>query len=586
MPAVIKSWNLLAHDSQAVADLARSLRISPVVAQLLVNRRITDHAAARLFLDSPMTALHAPQLLPGIDAAADFVARAVADGRKICIYGDYDVDGTTGTAILLKLFRLLGAKAEFYVPNRIDEGYGLNCDAIRELAGTGVELIITVDCGIASLEEAEEAQRLNLALIITDHHVMKERLPVADVLVHPQLPGSTYPHDGLSGAGVAFKLAWAIAQRASGSEKVAPKFRDFLLDTLGLAAMGIVADVVPLLDENRVFVRHGLERITKHPSPGLKALIEAAGLKPNVALKAEDIGFKLGPRLNAAGRLECARLVVELLTTDNPIRARELAEYLENLNTQRQGLERRITQQAKDIIEAQGYHHDAGLVVSAPEWHAGVVGIVASRLVDHYGKPTLVIAEKEDGSPSTGSGRSVAGFPLHLALQACGSELITHGGHAAAAGFKVLPVNIDALRAKFSSYVSEHFNGQLPKPILRLEAEVPLSALTFSLLKDLDRLEPYGAENPRPRFLATGLKVEGTPRRIGKEERHLSFRIRQGDTLMRAVAFGMGDRLEELMSENGNCCLVFTPKLNEWNGQRTVEMEVNDLRAGLDPQLA
>ncbi|OWK46839.1 single-stranded-DNA-specific exonuclease RecJ [Fimbriiglobus ruber] len=586
MPSAVKSWHLRPHDPDAAARLAAAAKTTQVVAQLLLNRGIREPAEARLFLDTPLTALHPPQLLPGIPAAVERIIRAVKDGRRICVYGDYDVDGTTGTAILLGLFALLGAKAEFYVPNRMDEGYGLNVDAIRELAKSGVSLLITVDCGITSTAEADEARRLGLELIVTDHHEMKDRLPAADVLVHPRLPGSQYPHGDLSGAGVAFKLAWAIAQAASGSDKVAPQFRAYLMNALGLAALGLVADVVPLRDENRVFVRHGLDRLTKTPSAGIKALIAASGLAEGTVLKAEDIGFRLGPRLNAAGRLECARLAVDLLTTTNPQRARELAEYLENLNQKRQAQERRAVSEAREMVEAAGYDQHAGIVLASTEWHPGVIGIVAARIADRYGRPVLLVALKEGDEPCAGSGRSIQGFPLHEALAACAGELVAHGGHAAAAGFKVLPSRVDALRERFVAHAAGHFGGAPPQSRLVLDAEVPLAALTFGLMKELDKLEPFGAENPRPRFLAAGLKVEGVPRRIGTGERHLAFRVRQGNTLVRCVAFGMGERLDELMSAGGECCLAFTPKVNEWQGHRTVEMELMDFRPGANPDLA
>jgi single-stranded-DNA-specific exonuclease len=585
MPAVTKQWKLASNDPDRAAALARAAGISAVVAQLLLNRGIRDASSAKLFLESPMNSLHSPHLIPGVVEAAERIVETCRQGKKICIYGDYDVDGTTGTSILLGILKLLGSEPTFYVPNRVQEGYGVNQEAIRTLAEEGVQLIVTVDCGITAVKEAEEAKRLGVELIITDHHELKDILPAATVLVHPRLPGSTYPHDGLSGAGVAFKLAWAIAQKWSGAERVNPEFRELLLDNLVLGALGLVADVMPLRDENRAFVRHGLDRLRKKPSIGQKALITVAGLTEAKAIRAEDIGFKLGPRLNAAGRLECARLVVELLTTHNAIRAREIAEYLEDLNSKRQSMERKITTQAKQMIEESSYQDAAGIVVSSAEWHQGVVGIVASRIVDTYARPTLVIAEKGDNEPASGSGRSVPGLPLHEILKSCDAELLSHGGHGAAVGFKVLPDRIPALRELFIKAAGQHFRGVMPTPTLELEAEVPLSSLSFGLLKELDQLEPYGTANPRPKFLAAGLTVDGAPRRMGKEERHLNFRVKQGNTTIRAVAFGMADRLDELMSANGECCLAFTPKVNDWNGAHRIEIEVNDIQAGPSPKL-
>jgi single-stranded-DNA-specific exonuclease len=399
-------------------------------------------------------------------------------------------------------------------------------------------------------------------------------------------PGSPYPFDGLSGAGVAFKLAWAVAQRASGGERVSPELREFLLDAVGLAALGLVADVVPLQDENRILVRHGLERIRTHPSVGLRALIEAAQIEKDGKITSEDIAFKLAPRLNAAGRLGCARFVVELLTTRSATNARELARYLEGQNTERQTKERKATQQAKEILAGCDLARVSGIVLASEDWHAGVVGIVAGRLVEHFARPSVVIALRKDEPVATGSGRSVPGFALHEALKACEAHLRGHGGHAAAAGIKIAPDQIDAFRERFNAHVAAQFPEGPPAPRLTLDAEVPLSALTFGLLKDIDKLEPYGAGNPRPKFLASGLKVEGA-RLIGTGEvqRHMDFRVRQGETVVRAVAWGMADRMEELLSAGGDCCLAFTPRVNEWRGNRRLEIEVIDLKPGATVEL-
>ncbi len=572
-------------DSVASNRLAQAARISPVVAQLLLNRGIQEPRAAQRFLNAPLADLVSPGELPGVTEAAERLTQAVISKRKICVYGDYDVDGVTGTAILLQLLERVGAIVEFHTPLRLSEGYGLNSERLRELHRSGVSVVVSVDCGIASMAEADVANELGLELIITDHHEMKTGLhgpllPAATTLVHPRLPGSTYPYGDISGAGVAFKLAWQIAQRVSGSEKLPTPLREFMLDAVGLAALGLVADVVPLRDENRIFVRHGLERIRTHPTIGLKALLAAAGLKPEQNLTAEDVGFRLAPRLNAAGRLGCARMAVELLTTHSLSKAAEIARFLEAQNSERQAKERKSTQQAKETV-AQEHGNLPAIVVSSEEWHAGIVGIVASRLVEHFGKPALVIAAPNGQPVATGSGRSIPGLALNLALQACDELLEGHGGHAAAAGFKIRPELIPAFRDRLNAYVANHFPGGSPAPCLLLDAEVPLSAITFGLMKDLARLEPYGAGNPKPRFLAAGLKAESA-RLIGtgEQRKHLDFRVRQGDTSLRCVAWNMADRLEELMSADGDCCLAFVPQINEWNGQRKIELQVADLKPG------
>ncbi|MBN9521558.1 DHH family phosphoesterase, partial [bacterium] len=440
MARVEKVWRLLPQNPDAAHRLAGSLRVSPVVAQLLLNRGIAQTDDARRFLDGTLAGLHTPALLPDVPAAAERLFRAVVEKRRVCVYGDYDVDGVTGTAILVLLLNKLGGVVEFHVPHRLSEGYGLNSARLRELAANGVSVVVSVDCGIASVEEADEAKAAGLELIVTDHHEMRTTddgtpvLPAAAALVHPRLPGSEYPFGELSGAGVALKLAWEVARLASGGAKTTPELREFLLDAVGLAALGLVADVVPLHDENRLLVKYGLNRIAERPSVGL--------------------------RLNAAGRLQCARMVVDLLTTTNTGKAQQLAAYLEDLNQQRQTLERKITQQAKDLIDADGLAAAPGLVVWSPDWnegHQGVVGIVAGRLAETYGRPALVIATRTDEDIAVGSGRSIPDFPLHLALKACERHLIGHGGHAAAAGFKLRPASIPALRDAFAEYATNHF---------------------------------------------------------------------------------------------------------------------------------
>jgi single-stranded-DNA-specific exonuclease len=502
----------------------------------------------------------------------------------VCVYGDYDVDGTTATAILLQGVRLLGGEPDFYVPHRLEEGYGLNIEALGQIAASGAQVVITVDCGITSFAEAEEARRLGLELIITDHHEPLERRPNAAVIVHPRLPDGRYPFDRLSGAGVAFKVAWQLAQLASGGPKVTPRFRDYLLDSVALATLGTVADVVPLHEENRIFVRHGLARLRQSPSPGLKALIEAAGLHAGSDLRASDIAFKLAPRLNAVGRLGCARLVVELLTTTSTQRAADHARFLEEQNQQRQTIERRMLMQAREVVERDGLAAAPALILASSEWHGGVIGIVAGRLAEQYARPTLLIAlsrQDGDGLPmGQGSGRSVPGFSLHEALQACSDCLISHGGHKAAAGFRIRADAIDGFRERFYAVAARHFPSGPPAPRLLIDAEVPLSALTQRLVAEMDRLEPYGSENARPLLLAGDVRVVGQPRRVGGGERHLSFRVNQNSTSLRAVAFGMSNRQDELMSDGGRCCLAFTPKINEWQGFRIVELEVADFQAG------
>lgn len=592
-----KVWRLLAHDPRAIDRLSRALGAAPLIAQLLHNRQVADASQAQRYLHAPLSALHEPELLPGVPQAVERLFAAIQEQRKICVYGDYDVDGVTGTALLVTCLKILEAQVEFHVPDRLEEGYGLNSDALRRLAESGVKTIVTVDCGIAGIAEAEEARRLGLELIVTDHHEFKATLPAADVLVHPRLPltsspfpavpgevsGAPYPFGGLSGSGVAFKLAWALAKRASGGAKVTPRLREFLLDAVVLAALGTVADVVPLFEENRVFVRHGLARLKAQPTIGLQSLLRCAKLDGKSSFDAGDIGYSLAPRINAAGRLGTARLAVELLTTMNGPRAGVLADYLERQNQERQTLERRILNEAREL--AQQFQGHAALVLASSHWHPGLIGIVAGRLVDQFGRPVLLIALRDGQPHGQGSGRSVPGFALHEALEECTADLISHGGHAAAAGFRIIPDRIAEFRGRFAAVAQRRFGAEPPPPCLTIDAEAPLSSLTFPVMLALEQLAPYGAGNPPPLLLADRLQVIGEPRRVGNGERHLSFRVRQEGRTMKAIAFGMADRVAELMSEGGQVSLVFTPRFNEWQGFRSIEIEVKDFQAGPNARL-
>ncbi len=584
MRTVNKAWQLLPHDPAAVDRLARALNVAALVAQLLLNRKLDAPAAAATFLQASLTGLREPDLLPGVSAAAERLLSAIKKQQRICIYGDYDVDGVSGTAILLTVLRLLNATYDFHVPHRLEDGYGLNVEALRLLKARGTDVVVTVDCGITSVAEAEEAKRLDLELIITDHHEPKAQLPAA-LLVHPRLATGSYPFGGLCGAGVALKLAWALCKRHCGSDKVSPPLREALLDAVALAALGTVADVVPLHDENRILVRHGLARLRQSPNVGIKALLEAANLHEKATLGAFDIGYTIAPRLNAAGRLGSARLAVELLTTQSPQRATDLARFLEDQNRERQSAERKIYLEAREMAAEQEKAGAAAFVLASASWHAGLIGIVAGRLMEAYARPVLMIATSKDGTLAAGSGRSVPGFKLHEALAACGEELLSHGGHATAAGFKLQPGRLPAFRERFAALASSHFT-EPPVPKLTIDAEVPLAALTTGVVDALALLEPFGAGNPQPLLLAGELQVVGEPRKVGNGERHLSFRVRQHQRELRAIAFGMGDCVEELMSAGGQCCLVFAPKINEWQGRRSVELEVRDFQPGPQAQLA
>ncbi len=505
-----KLWRIHPHDPARIAALERSAAIPTVVAQLLVCRGIHDAQQAREFLEPKLSSLRDPESLPGLSSAADRITASVAAGRRIVVYGDYDVDGMSGTAILYLCLKLLGADVGYYVPNRIDEGYGLHCQALATLASRGARTIITVDCGASSVAEAGEARRLGLELVITDHHHFQDTLPASDELVHPALPGASYPFTGLCGAGVAFKLAWALCQRASQSQKVSPRMREFLLQAVGLVSLGTVADVVPLVDENRVLVRHGLNSLRQRPCLGVAALMQLLEMDAAHPLSSEDIAFKLAPRLNAAGRLGQATLGIELLSTDSSERAGALAAYLHELNSSRESLERSIYLAAhKQAVERFDPEGDSALVLAERGWHAGVIGIVAARLAEKFHRPVVLIAFDALGlKPGIGSARTAGGFDLHAALAVCGEHLLSHGGHAAAAGLKIEEAQLDAFREQFCEFAAAELSASSRVAELRIDAEVPFSALTSGAVGEIERLGPLRALESAPAAVCHGRYAE------------------------------------------------------------------------------
>jgi len=575
-----KLWRIPAHDSERIAHLERQAGIPAVLAQLLVGRGVEEPARVKEFLDSALTGLRDPGELPGVDEASQRIHQAILDRRRIVVYGDYDADGMTATAILYRCLQLLGAEVSYYVPSRLNEGYGLNSDALQKLRDRKTDVVVTVDCGIASLESADICQSLGLELIVTDHHEMKDRLPNAACIVHPRLPGHNYPFDGLCGAGVAFKLAWAICQRASQAKRVSPPMREYLLMALGLVSIGTVADVVPLLDENRILVKHGLTSLKKSPPLGVAKLMQVTKLDQKSALGSEDIGFTIAPRLNAAGRLGQAQLGVELLTTESPERAESLAEYIHELNRSRDSLERRIYLAArKQVTENFDVENDPALVLAERGWHVGVIGIVAGRLAERYHRPVVMIALDElDNHPGVGSARSAGGLQLHTALAACDDHLISHGGHAAAAGLKIDAAHVDQFRSHFLEYVASERSSDDLVPEIRIDAETPFSGLGIKIVEQIERLAPFGNGNPRPVLCTSRVQLAAPPKRMGGGDRHLSLSLTQHGITMRAVAFGMGEWAEELGEIQDCIDIAYRPVINEFRGRRSVEIHLVDWR--------
>jgi single-stranded-DNA-specific exonuclease len=603
-----KRWRIASYDSARVAALGQAAGVPHVVAQLLIGRGICDADGVRRFLDVKLSGLRDPEELPGCVRAAELLHGAIRAGRQITVYGDYDADGVTATAIMLLCLKLLGAKADYYIPNRIDEGYGLNHDALRTIASQGGDLVVTVDCGITSVAEAETARELGLTLIVTDHHrpaggtprvfdgrggeldttpfadsgraTQASKLPRVAAIVHPGLPDSTYPFPGLCGAAVVLKLAWALCQQASDAKRVSESMRTFLMRAVGLAAIGTVADVVPLVDENRILVRHGLNCLRHFPTPGLLALEQVTGLAKNAQINCEDVGFTIAPRLNAAGRLGQAPLALELLTTESPERARKLAEFIHGLNDQRQTLERSVYRAAnKRAHEIGDPLTSPALVLAGRGWHAGVIGIVAGRLAEQYHRPTILISLDELGSkPAMGSGRSVNGFDLHAALTACAKHLVGHGGHEAAAGLTIDEAAIEPFRQDFCAYAERMISQEERIAELFVDAETPLAALTHQTVRQIESLAPFGHGNERPVLCTTDVRLAEPPRRIGSTGRHLSLRLEQHGVALRAVAFGGGDWEQDLNEAAGPLAVAFKPVINNFRGRQTVEMQLADWR--------
>ena len=571
---VEREW-IIAPPNAERQRLANEARVEPLVAQVLLNRGISTASAARRFLSPEFRELLGPEKLPNAVEAGKRLLDAVRDKRRIVIYGDYDVDGVTATAILWHALKLVDANVDFYIPSRFDEGYGVNGEALEKIAADGGQLVITVDCGITAVEQAALAKRIGLELIITDHHEPRETLPDAALIVHPTAVKGGGENRDLSGAGVALKVAWALAQQVSGAARVSDAFREFLLDATAFAALGLVADVVPLTGENRIITSFGLRHLSHTANPGLQALIEVSGLTGKRSVDDFDVGFRLAPRLNAVGRMGHARLAVELFTRADAERAREIATTLDGHNRQRQSVERGIVKQAEALVIERGFHRDScrAIVLASDQWHTGVIGIVASRLVDRFHRPTVLIA-LEDGQ-GRGSGRSVPHFPLHEVLHSCESHLLSHGGHAMAAGIKIKAEQVEPFTNAFLAEAASRLTDVDLRPKLRLDDEIELEWLTTQAVDALQRMAPYGAANERPRLATTDVELVDEPRIVGQAGRHLQFTVRQGRTYRKAIAFGRGDRAQEL-ADHRRLRVAFEPIINEWNGRRSAELRVLD----------
>lgn len=581
-----KRWRVAPHVDDAVG-VSKALKLDPLIGQLLWRRGIVDAGAARSFIDPKLTDLHDPATLPGCVAAAERLVAAVRDKQPIVIYGDYDVDGVTATAILFHTLKAADPDADVrrYVPHRVDEGYGLNAEAIATIASQGAKVVVSVDCGITAIEPAAVAREHGVDLIITDHHEMRTDgvLPDAHTLVHPRLPadhrnatGVEYPFGDICGAGVAYKLAWQIARVWCGSERVTGVFKGLLVDLLSLAALGTIADIVPLVDENRTIASYGLRRIKHTPFVGLNALIDTSRLRDE-KVDAYHVGFVLGPRLNACGRMGHAREAIKLLTDANHAESRQLAEMLDKENTHRRDTERAIFEQAKQMVIDAGYDHDdvRCIVLGHPDWHVGVVGIVCSRLVEAFGRPTILV--NTSNGQAGGSARSIDGYNLHEAIDACSAHLDSFGGHAMAAGLKLPTANLDAFRDAMIKHARAHLSVDDLTPVLEIDATVTLNDLRPTAVEQIEKLAPFGRSNPTPVVLIEGAHVAQPPQTMGREARHLALFVEQDGVVVRCIGWNMG-RLQPKLPAGTVLDLAAEPKINRWNGRTNTELVIQDLK--------
>lgn len=579
-----RRWLLQDAQAEETLDL-------PLLQRILHVRGLREPAAIDRFCEPKLTDLHDPGLLPNIDAAAERIVDALKRKQQVVIYGDYDVDGITATAVLFHTLKTLAPETPIrtYVPHRLDEGYGINCAALKQLQSDGAELVITVDCGITAADSAATARDIGLDLIITDHHNLPEdetALPDAVALVHPRLPGSAYPFGELCGAGVAFKLAWRCATAWCGSERVSATLQKTLLEMLPLVALGTIADVVPLVDENRVLTSFGLRRIKHTSLIGLNALIHASRLGDET-IDSEKVGFVLGPRLNACGRMGHANEALRLLCDAPADEAAAIAEQLTKTNQQRQATERSILARAIEMAEDAGMTGpDCRAIVLADDtWHPGVVGIVCSRLVERFSRPTILL--QRNGGMCKGSGRSIDGYSIHAGLASCASLLTTWGGHEMAAGLSLSEDHLAAFCEQFTDHANASITPEHLVPSLRVDCDAQLAELDRPTVTRINKLSPFGRSNRRPTLRVQNAIVDEAPRQIGANGKHLALRLRQDDptrTTMRVVWWNAGELAGDLAAGMPLDVLV-QPKINSWNNKVTVEGELRDVRVR-EPALA
>ncbi len=564
-----KKWTLKdTPDKNNVLALADSLNISAVLASLLIQRGVTNFFEAKAYFRPNLETIHDPYLMSDMAKASNRVIDAITNNEKICVYVDYDVDGTCSASLLYQFLKELGANVYVYIPQRLTEGYGLSFDGIKKVKEDDVDLIISVDCGITAVDEIDYANSLNIDTIICDHHQPKEALPKAYAILDPLKPGCDYPFKYLSGAGVAFKLARAVSDRFGKKEMV--------FKYLDLVALAGAADIVPLIDENRVLVRAGIEQINNNPRPGIKALIKTARMEAG-NLSAGQIVFTIAPRINAVGRLGDANRAVELFNTNSYEEAEQLAKVLESENLERRKIDEVTFSHALELInEIENFDSNLGIVLHNDNWHPGVVGIVASRLVEKFYRPTIMLTTVD--GVAKGSARSISGFDIYEALEECKDLLIQFGGHKAAAGLEIEIDNIEEFTKRFNDYLSKNLKEDDIVPEIKVDANISLSEITPKFVRVLEQFAPFGPGNMRPVFWAENVKVVTTPRIVGTNHFIATFAQNGTDKVFDAIGFNLGRFVNEVEKDTDLMDIVFTIEKVVRDGRTYPQLRVKDIR--------
>ncbi len=571
-PVSERRWRIRKAAAGAVERLMAECGLSRCTALLLANRGLAEPPLASRFLSATLADFHDPLLMRGMAAGVERLAAALRSGERVCVYGDYDVDGVTSVALLISFFRAIGLDCFYHIPNRLEEGYGLAAEGIRSVHQRGATVIVSVDCGISAVAEASLCATLGIDLIVTDHHMPGATIPSAWAVINPLQQGCLFPFKGLAGVGIAFNLAVALRGRLRADGHFAGKEMPNLRRSLDLVALGTVADMVPLIDENRIFVKYGLQELSASGRVGIRALKQVAGVDAEVSCGA--VGFRLAPRLNAAGRLEDAALGVELLLTDDPTKAAAMAAELDASNAVRQAVEQEILRDAISQVRGnQGMRGNKSIVLASAEWHPGVIGIVASRLVEMFHRPTILIALQNGNGK--GSGRSISGFHLYDALGACADHLLKFGGHRHAAGLAIDEATLAAFVERFEEVASGLLTAEDLQPELTIDAELAPAEVSLDLAAEIGRLEPFGLGNPEPLFVMYGVQV--VEQRILKE-RHLKLKLKAGASAFDAIGFNMAG----VKGLAGSVDVVFAVQENVWNGKKSVQLRLKDLREARD----